>query len=305
MTIYTIAQIYPTPAGDTAPTAVNDTASVAAQQTVVIDAAANDTDPDPADQGFLSIAQYTDPMVNGQVAGHLQVIGGQFYYTADDPSFDTGVHTVTFTYAVVDQWGAESNWATATITVTGNAVAGETLTGTNHPNVLSGHDGNDSITGGNQNDTLSGNGGADTIDGGNGADSLNGGSGSDLLIAGNGKDTLDGGSGDDTLVGGHGHDTYMFSPDIGHDVVIGFDPETDKLKVSGFLFGGYSDLMGHAHAVKTALPGGGWSDHGEHDDHDGGAFRWDVVITTTDGLHSITLQDTRLSDLKPGEFVFV
>ena len=300
MTIYTIATINPPPPGDNPPTAVNDSASVAAQQTVVVDATANDTDPDPADQGYLSIAQYTDPMANGQVAGHLQVIGGKFYYTADDPSFDSGPHTVTFSYTDVDQWGAESpNWATVTITVTGNATPGETLVGTNHPDLLSGRDGNDSLVGGNQDDTLIGNGGADTLDGGNGADSLSGGAGSDLLIGGNGRDTLDGGSGDDTLVAGNGPDVLVFGANIGHDLVTDFDPHTDTLRISGFLFGGYSDLMAHARQVVTYTTE--TEDHGRHTELQA---HLDVVITTSDGLHSITLQDTSLSELKPGEFIF-
>ena len=283
MTIYTVAQINPAPAGDNPPTAVDDTATVAAQQSVVIDAAANDTDPDPADQGFLAIAQYTDPMVDGQVAGHLQVIAGKFYYTADDPLFDSGVHTVTFDYAVVDQWGAESsNSATVTITVTGNATPGETLTGLNPPNFLAGHDGNDFILGGNQNDTLVGAGGADTLNGQNGADSLVGGPGSDLLIGGNGKDTLDGGSGDDTLTGGNGPDVFVFGSSIGHDLVTDFDVHNDRLYVSGFLFGGYADLLAHA----------------KNDGHG------DVIIATDDGQHSIVLLGVVKAALNSGEFVF-
>lgn len=300
MTIYTVATtiLDTPPPGDSAPTAVDDTATVAAEKTVVIDAVANDTDPDAADQGYLNIAQYTDPEVNGQTAGTLQVIGGKFYFTADDPMFDSGVHTVTFQYRAIDQWNAASaSWATVTVTVTGNGTPGETLTGLNHPNTLAGQDGNDFILGGNQNDTLVGAGGADTLNGQNGADSLSGGAGSDLLIGGNGKDTLDGGSGDDTLTGGNGGDLFVFGPTIGHDLVTDFEPETDRISVSGFLFGGYKDLLAHATQVKTDV-------YVSQCGHAVDMPRYDVVITTSDGQHSITLQNTHLSDLKASEFVF-
>lgn len=282
MTIYsTGAAINPLPPGDTAPVAVDDSAVTSAGQTVVIDAAANDWDADPADQGFLNVARYTDPMVGGQIAGTLQVIGGQFYFTADGPLFDSGTHQVTFGYTVVDQWGAESEWATVTITVGGNATPGETLVGLNHPNALTGHDGNDSIRGGNQDDTLTGAGGADTLNGQNGADLLLGGGGSDVLIGGNGKDTLDGGGGDDTLTGGNSPDVFVFRAATGHAVVTDFDNHTDSFRISGALFGGYADLISHAQAVGA-----------------------DVVIATDDGLHSITLRNTRLSELDRGDFIF-
>lgn len=298
MTIYTVAQILPTPAGDNPPTAVNDTATVAAENTVVINATANDTDPDPADQGYLSIGEYTDPTVNGQVAGHLQVIGGQFYYTADDPLFDSGTHTVTFGYTAVDQWGAESpNWATVTITVTGNATPGETLTGGSHSGVVAGANGNDFLVAGIGWDTLSGGAGADTLKGGIGFDSLSGGAGSDSLVAGLGANTLDGGSGDDTLVGGLGPDHFVFGSSIGHDVVIAFNPLIDKISVSGFLFGGMSDLMAHATQVKTETQVSLFGLTVE-------TPRYDVVIATSDGQHSITLEGVQLSSLKSGEFIF-
>jgi len=94
------------------PVAVADVATVASQGTVVINAVGNDTDADPGDQDYLNIARYTDPMSGNAVAGSLSVIGGKFYFTAADPSFDTGTHTVTFSYTTVDQWGSESNWST-------------------------------------------------------------------------------------------------------------------------------------------------------------------------------------------------
>jgi Ca2+-binding RTX toxin-like protein len=268
-----------------APVANNDSATIAAGQTAVLDVLRNDSDANVelGDDTSMMVSEYTDPLVNGQVMGALTYAGGKFSYTADDPAFDSGAHTVTFQYRAVDQWGRESDsWATVTVNVTGNATPGETLSGLNHPNSLSGKGGNDSILGGNQDDTLSGAGGADTLDGGNGQDSLLGGAGSDLLRGGNGKDTLDGGSGNDTLTGGNSPDVFVVGADAGHVTITDFDIHNETIRVSGFLFGGYNDLLAHA----------------ANDGHG------NVVIATDDGLHAITLLGVGKSQLGAGEFVF-
>jgi Ca2+-binding RTX toxin-like protein len=283
MAIYNLGSVNPNyPSSDTPPTAYADTTQVAAQQLVIIDALSNDTDPNVADQGYLGVGEYSDPMIGDQVVGTLKVIGNKFYYTANDSSLDTGAHTVTFSYTAVDQWGAESNWATVTVNVSGNSAPGQTLVGLNPPNALTGGPGNDYILGGNNRDTLSGNAGADTLIAGNGGgDSLNGGAGDDLLNAGNGKDTLNGGTGNDTLTGGHGPDLFIFENNPGKDIVKDFDFHNDTMKINPFVFGGYADVLAHAHQVGSS-----------------------VVIATSDGQSSITLQDFKLASLHSYEFTF-
>jgi len=274
-----------------APTATNDAASVATQQQVIVDAVANDVD---LDSDPISVSRYSAPTVNGVAMGTLNYIAGKFYFTADDPAFDSGTHTVTFQYYAVDQWGAESvQPATVSITVNGLPTGGGDGSGSgtgtggtydlNKPNLIAGDNlHNDFLRGGNQNDTLLGYAGADTLDGGNGQDSLVGGSGSDLLLGGNGKDTLDGGSGDDTLTGGNSPDVFIVGATAGHVTITDFSTKNEVVQVSAFLFGGYNDLM--AHAVDDG--------HGN------------VVITTDDHLHAITLDGLKKAQLSAGDFIF-
>lgn len=77
-------------------------------------------------------------------------------------------------------------------------------------------------------DTLYGMGGKDTLSGGNGNEHLNGGDGDDYIA---------GGSGSDTIITGAGRDTVPFTAaDIREgsiDRVVEFDPNTDKLDLSG------------------------------------------------------------------------
>lgn len=149
------------------------------------------------------------------------------------------------------------------------------------PELLAGGAGNDLIVGGDNRETLWGGDGADTLIAGVGGESLNGGGGPDLLIGGAGRDTLDGGSGDDTLVGGDGPTTFIFGSGIGHDVVMGFDPETDRLRIDHNVLGSFGDLMAHAQQVGA-----------------------DVVIASDGGDAAITLQHVRLSALHLSDFLF-
>ena len=80
---------------------------------------------------------------------------------------------------------------------------------------------------------LAGNMGDDVIDAGGGPDSLYGGQGNDILVGGAGADTLSGDLGDDMLFSGSGPDTFVFNPNGGHDLVEGFTPAKDHLRISG------------------------------------------------------------------------
>lgn len=336
MTIYQVGQVNPNPPPtDHPPVANPDAATVAAEQSVSIAVLANDTDPDVGDfydangnvihnpNGglIIGIGEYTNWTADdGQTHGHLSAVGQNFIFTADDSYFDTGTHTVSFQYTTLDQWGMESNWTTVTITVTGNSTPGDTIVGTNHPNVYTPdtvdpqiHNhllGNDYITGGNSGDTINAGAGADTVHGGNGNDSIAGGPGNDLLFGDNGKDTLDGGAGNDTLTGGRGHDRFVFGYQFGHDVITDFQP------------GHFSDDQGHgddAHARGNELHGDGghyhagdviqvhpaeWSSFQDLMAHavQTGA---DVVITSDSGLDTLTLKSTFLSSLHAQDFLFL
>jgi hypothetical protein len=79
--------------------------------------------------------------------------------------------------------------------------------------------------------------------GSDGADVLIGDDGDNELKGGGGDDLLNGGAGDDELNGGLGADTFVFDPDMGHDVIKGFEPGLDVLDVRGVL-----GVMTHAEA---------------------------------------------------------
>jgi Ca2+-binding RTX toxin-like protein len=313
---------------DHAPVAVADTASVAAGQSVFIDVLANDTDVDPGEQATLGITNVTALMENGQpVAGTLQQVmlsNGRtgLKFTADDPYFDSGNHTVTFTYQVVDQWynqddpstysNARGGPVTVTINVTGNATPGEIICGTNHPQILTpdnpSHDprihyglkGNDILLGGNSGDTIDGGLGSDTVSGDNGNDKLYGNAGADRVFGGNGNDYADGGAGNDTLTGDNGNDTliggagndwlfggnspdrFVFGVGSGNDVVWDFDDKNDKIAIDHNLIGSWGDLIANRA-------------------HQVGC---NVVITSVDGQSTITLVNEQLRDLQSSDFIF-
>lgn len=100
--------------------------------------------------------------------------------------------------------------------------------GNNSNNILIGNSGNNRLSGEEGNDFLYGMGGNDTLSGGNGNDHLNGGDGDDYLA---------GGLGSDTIITGAGRDTVAFTAaDIREgsiDRLLDFNPETDKLDLSG------------------------------------------------------------------------
>jgi Ca2+-binding RTX toxin-like protein len=290
MTIHTVGFITSAyPSFDHAPTANNDTAQVAYNGSLTIAALANDTDPDTAtlDQNYLGIGRYTDPVLsNGQAAGALQCIGNQFVFTASDPNFATGPTAVTFSYTAVDQWGAESGWATVTVTVTGNATPGVTYYGLNSPNVIYDSAGNDLLYGGNNKDKIYSSTGADHLFGQNGKDFLVAGNGNDSLVGGNGNDTLVAGSGADFLTGGRGHDMFVLGANFTKATITDFDPKTDSISISPWVLQSFGDLQTHAQP------------HGA-----------DLWVSTADLfdpslIHTLILQNISLSQLHADNFFF-
>ena len=120
----------------------------------------------------------------------------------------------------------------------------DSIDGGDGDDTLRGWDGNDSLYGGDGSDTLDesmskgddfldGGDGNDLMNAGGGNDSLLGGSGSDTLLGGGGDDTLGGGAGDDTMYGGGGGDTFMFGSEDGHDTIMDFDAQNDRLQLQG------------------------------------------------------------------------
>jgi Ca2+-binding RTX toxin-like protein len=278
--------------GDPGPTPQPDAVSVAAEQTVIFDPLANDSDAghtgvflDQTGNFYFGIgSDFTQPLdENGVQRGELHLVQGPdgyavFSYTADDVDLDVGNHTLTFSYDIVDE-NQTSTRTTVTIDVTGNSVPGETVCGGNHPQDLEGGAGNDALCGGNDKDTVSGNAGADTLHGDNGNDLVLGGSGNDRLFGDNGVDVLNGGDGDDTLSGGNGHDTFVFDFHFGHDVIT--DYAGDKVQVHPAEWFSFDDFK--AHAVQVGH---------------------DLVVTSDDGQDTLTFLDTTLKSLSAKNFIF-
>jgi Ca2+-binding RTX toxin-like protein len=103
-------------------------------------------------------------------------------------------------------------------------------TGNGGTNTITGNDGANTIDGDGGADVLNGGKGDDHLIGGSGIDTLNGGEGNDNLQGGSGADTLNGGSGTNTLAGQAGPDTFQFDSFVnGHDTIVDFDGENDKL----------------------------------------------------------------------------
>lgn len=104
-------------------------------------------------------------------------------------------------------------------------------------------------------------------------DTLVGGGGNDTLDGGAGNDTLDGGAGNDTLSGGEGLDTFIFHGVFDHDFITDFDEAEDNLE--------FYAADGSVVAVAKLS---------ESTDVDGNR-----VLSTADGLSSVTLETTSLS----------
>lgn len=108
--------------------------------------------------------------------------------------------------------------------------------------VIDGRQGNDTLTGSNANDTIEGGSGDDTLSGWDGNDLLSGGSGDDLLMGGP-KGT---GTYGNEMHGGSGADRFAIFglyDEPTNDVILDFDPGTDKLE---FVFLQQIDFIGEA-----------------------------------------------------------
>lgn len=102
---------------------------------------------------------------------------------------------------------------------------------------------NDTARGLNGNDEMFGYSGADKLYGGNGNDNLDGGFGNDILNGDQGDDFINGsfdddiiygGPGNDTLKGGAGRDTFVFNEFSGHDTIVDFSDDDDKIVFEEF-----------------------------------------------------------------------
>lgn len=163
----------------------------------------NDSDPDG---NSLSITGISD--VSGGIA--VSFNNGNVIVSP----MEDFVGTASFNYTISDGKGGS---ASASASVTVNAVPGITRTGTT---------GDDKIFG-----TI----GKDTLNGGNGNDIINGGRGADSINGGNGIDTLIGGRGNDTVTGGNGADVFVLAAGEGSDTFTDFKRGTDVIGLSGGL----------------------------------------------------------------------
>ncbi|MEK6644668.1 MAG: putative Ig domain-containing protein [Planctomycetota bacterium] len=112
---------------------------------------------------------------------------------------------------------------------------GDTLSGDDTPNVLSGGGGNDNIYGRESGDTLNGDADNDNLFGDVGDDTLNGGTGNDILNGVGGNDTMSGGSGND-----------IFIIDLAGNAAPGADVISDYefVGTDAFFFFGVTDFSG-------------------------------------------------------------
>lgn len=120
---------------------------------------------------------------------------------------------------------------------------GVVIDGSADPDEIIGSDGDDRLYGHGGNDTLWGGPGDDRLYGGEGDDRLFGEEGDDLLFGGPGDDLLDGGPGNDMLWGGPGNDTFVFRDGYGHDVIMDFDPATDRVQLVSDGVAGWQDVQ--------------------------------------------------------------
>ncbi|MGR3678803.1 MAG: calcium-binding protein [Paracoccaceae bacterium] len=136
----------------------------------------------------------------------------------------------------------------------------DTVTGTNHGDVLSGKDTDSNIHGDGGDDQINGYGGDDTLTGGDGDDVLTGEDGDDVLHGQDGADTLHGAEGDDTLSGGENGD-QMFGHN-GADLIEGGAGNDTGHGGQGddSLVGRSGDDALHGNAGNDSLAGGDGAD---------------------------------------------
>jgi VCBS repeat-containing protein len=129
--------------------------------------------------------------------------------------------------------------ASATYTITVNAIDGKLKNGTNGADAIVGTNGDDTINGASGDDDISSGADSDVLNGGSGKDYLSGGSQNDTLNGNTDADTLSGGDGSDQLRGGTGDDTFVFNfGEDGFDTIIDFNrggvAGGDVIQLQGF-----------------------------------------------------------------------
>jgi len=147
---------------------------------------------------------------------------------------------------------------------------------------LDGGSGDDLVYGEDGSDKLDGDSGNDRLYGGDANDTLDGGEDDDYLSGADGRDRLDGGFGNDSLFGGRDRDIFEFETDrgqgFGQDVVRDFQPNIDRIDFDD-LGRSYEQVMARASQVG------------------------DDVVFNFGGAGKLTLLDTDLADLDPGDFI--
>ena len=268
-----------------APDAVDDVAATFNQDSVLIDALANDTDPDGdkltitnvAVPAALGVAVIQDNKVLFTPAANYEGIVN-ISYTVEDPSgaMDTANIQVTVNDGIVS--GTDGNDlinAGYTGDVGGDMVDAGDNEFSDDPtkaddDIIEAGDGNDTVFAGNGDDLVNGGEGDDSLNGGMGDDTLNGDNGNDTINGGAGDDLINGGDGDDVIKGGDGSDT-IYGGD-GNDVITSSDPDND-LKIDK----GYPGLFTGEEGTPAA--------ENERDFVDGGAG--DDTISTGDDRDTV------------------
>ena len=124
---------------------------------------------------------------------------------------------------------------------------------------------------------LTGSTGVDTIDGRAGADTLSGGDGNDTIYGGEGNDRLEGAGGNDTLTGGSGSDTFQFHGVFEHDTITDYDSDEDILE----FYANDGSALNISDLIETVNSDG------------------NRVLSTADGLSSVTLESTAVDGTRP------
>jgi len=158
---------------------------------------------------------------------------------------------------------------------------GDEIDGFGGPDRISGRGGDDEIDGGWGRDRLFGGLGDDELDGDGGNDLLRGGPGDDYLDGDGGNDLLVGGADDDILNGGRGRDVFIYSG--GDDVIEDF-AANETIRIASAL-----GIDSFAALLAAAAPAGGGDD----------------VRITFGADDTLLLEDVRLEELAPDDFLFV
>ena len=106
------------------------------------------------------------------------------------------------------------------------------------------------------------------------------------MDGGRDADRLEGGAGNDVLIGGEGGDTFVFRAGFGNDFINDFEEgkkKVDVIEIHDNIFADFADVLLHS-------------------TNDGSG---NVVITTADGVNSITLVDVLRENLNANDFHFV